>query len=95
MTVVTHVVGKIVALCHKGGGDPKGCENPPPTLPPTSDCTDRTGKSRPACIGISTGHPDITAGTIGARVTDGTDVYALSPNPPKDRDGRREDSGRG
>jgi hypothetical protein len=31
-------------------------------------------------IGVSTGHPDITAGTIGARVTDGTDVYALSNN---------------
>jgi len=35
---------------------------------------------RPVHIGISTGHPDITAGTIGARVTDGTDVYALSNN---------------
>ena len=31
-------------------------------------------------IGVSTGHPDITAGTIGARVTDGTNVYALSNN---------------
>ena len=35
---------------------------------------------RPVPIGISTGHPDITAGTIGARVTDGTIVYALSNN---------------
>lgn len=26
------------------------------------------------------GHPDITAGTIGCRVTDGTNVYALSNN---------------
>lgn len=31
-------------------------------------------------IGISTGHPAITAGTIGCRVTDGTNVYALSNN---------------
>ena len=31
-------------------------------------------------IGVSTGHPTITAGTIGARVTDGTIVYALSNN---------------
>ena len=31
-------------------------------------------------IGVSTGHPNITAGTIGARVTDGTNVYALSNN---------------
>jgi hypothetical protein len=35
---------------------------------------------RPVPIGVSTGHPDITAGTIGARVTDGADVYALSNN---------------
>ena len=31
-------------------------------------------------IGVSTGHPAITVGTIGCRVTDGTDVYALSNN---------------
>jgi len=37
---------------------------------------------RPVPIGISTGHPSITAGTIGARVkdTDGPHVYALSNN---------------
>ena len=35
---------------------------------------------RPAPIGISTGHPNVTAGTISCRVTDGTDVYALSNN---------------
>ena len=37
---------------------------------------------RPVPIGVSTGHPAITAGTIGARVTDGdgTFVYALSNN---------------
>ena len=35
---------------------------------------------RPTPIGVSTGHPDITAGTIGARVTNGTIVYALSNN---------------
>jgi hypothetical protein len=29
---------------------------------------------------VSTGHPDVTAGTIGCRVTDGTNVYALSNN---------------
>jgi hypothetical protein len=31
-------------------------------------------------IGVSTGHPDITAGTIGCRVTDGNNFYALSNN---------------
>ncbi|MGH7563807.1 MAG: hypothetical protein ACREK5_05235 [Gemmatimonadota bacterium] len=35
---------------------------------------------RPVPIGVSTGHPDITAGTIGARVRRGTTVYALSNN---------------
>jgi hypothetical protein len=35
---------------------------------------------RPAPIGVSTGHPLVTAGTIGCRVTDGTFVYALSNN---------------
>ena len=35
---------------------------------------------RPVPIGVSTGHPDITAGTIGCRVTDGDYVYALSNN---------------
>jgi hypothetical protein len=35
---------------------------------------------RPAPIGVSTGHPNITAGTISCRVTDGTNVYALSNN---------------
>ncbi len=37
--------------------------------------------SRPVPIGVSTGHPDITAGTIGCRVKDGSgNVYALSNN---------------
>ncbi len=36
---------------------------------------------RPVPIGVSTGHPDITAGTLGARVIDGFgNVYALSNN---------------
>jgi hypothetical protein len=35
---------------------------------------------RPVPIGVSIGHPAITAGTIGARVTDGTQVFALSNN---------------
>jgi len=36
---------------------------------------------RPVPIGVSTGHPDITAGTIGCRVKDANgNVYALSNN---------------
>ena len=41
---------------------------------------DRTARARPAPIGFSVGHPDITAGTLGARVTDGNNVYILSNN---------------
>jgi hypothetical protein len=42
---------------------------------------DTTARYRPAPIGVSTGHPDITAGTIGARVKDlYGNVYALSNN---------------
>lgn len=44
-----------------------------------SDPTDRF--ARPVPIGVSTGHPDITAGTIGCRVKDlNGSVYALSNN---------------
>jgi len=40
-----------------------------------------TGRyDRPVPTGVSTGHPDITAGTIACRVTDGSNVYALSNN---------------
>ncbi|MBI4564817.1 MAG: hypothetical protein HY716_09025 [Planctomycetes bacterium] len=45
---------------------------------PGADPTAR--QTRPVPIGVSTGHPSITAGTIGCRVTDGTDVFALSNN---------------
>jgi hypothetical protein len=36
--------------------------------------------ARPVPIGVSTGHPDITAGTISCRVVKGGAVYALSNN---------------
>jgi hypothetical protein len=35
---------------------------------------------RPVPIGVSTGHPSITAGTISCRVTNGSAVYVLSNN---------------
>jgi hypothetical protein len=41
---------------------------------PTQRC------NRPVPIGVSVGHPSITAGTIGARVTNGPAVFALSNN---------------
>jgi hypothetical protein len=43
--------------------------------------TDPTLRYRPAPVGVSTGHPAITAGTIGARVRDAEgNVHALSNN---------------
>ncbi|TVP59895.1 MAG: hypothetical protein EA351_01115 [Gemmatimonadales bacterium] len=42
---------------------------------------DRTARVRPAPIGFSVGHPDITAGTLGARVVNGGgQVFILSNN---------------
>jgi hypothetical protein len=74
--VVIQVVGKVYALHHQPGhsGGPGGGENAP------AGCTTTERCERPVPIGVSTGHPDITAGTIGARVTDGPNVYALSNN---------------
>ena len=49
-------------------------------VPPEPNPT--TKWPRPVPIGVSTGHPDITAGTIGCRVTDPANqkVFALSNN---------------
>ena len=55
-----------------------GKKNLPPCPPPGPGLNER--HPRPVPIGVSTGHPAITAGTLGARVTDGSDVYALSNN---------------
>ncbi len=70
--VVTHVTGEIFAFPkpdNPGGGKK------------AKDEVDPTARfDRPVPIGVSTGHPVITAGTIRVRVTDGTDVYALSNN---------------
>lgn len=47
----------------------------------SSDITDpRRTFPRPVPIGVSTGQIDVTAGTIGARVVSGSDVFALSNN---------------
>ena len=55
------------------------------SLPPASATTLTQSKPprwypRPVPIGVSTGHPDITAGTIGCRVKKDGAVYALSNN---------------
>lgn len=67
--VVVLVTGEIKAWKGPPGGGNGG------------DDVDHTVRfDRPVPLGISTGHPDITAGTLGARLTDGTNVYALSNN---------------
>jgi hypothetical protein len=84
--VVVQVTGEFFALQQangkgngkgggNGGGNGKGKGNG------GGSSFDRTARYRPAPIGVSTGHPDITAGTIGARVRDaGGNLYALSNN---------------
>lgn len=43
-------------------------------------CHMTTDDCHPAPLGVSIGHPDVTAGTLGALVTDGTNVFILSNN---------------
>lgn len=43
-------------------------------------CQMTTDHCDPAPLGVSIGHPDVTAGTLGALVTDGEDVFILSNN---------------
>ncbi|MEA3360995.1 MAG: hypothetical protein U9R17_16540 [Thermodesulfobacteriota bacterium] len=73
------VTGKFYALA-KGGVPGKPPVEEPPTPDPEVPIDPTAWFERPVPIGVSTGHPAITAGTIGCRVTDGTDVYALSNN---------------
>jgi hypothetical protein len=70
VSVEAVVTGKIYAL--KPGGNGK---------PPSTGVDPTARFDRPVPIGVSTGHPNITAGTIGCRVKDGSgNVYALSNN---------------
>ena len=72
--MVAHAVGKIIALDHRASGKKKKGGTPPA-------CDGKTLCPRPVPIGVSTGHPAITAGTIGARIKDAVGrVYALSNN---------------
>ena len=64
-----------------GKGKQPACETPEdPPKEPAPEPLPSERFDRPVPIGVSTGHPDITAGTIGARVTDGDNVWALSNN---------------
>jgi hypothetical protein len=64
--VIPEVTGPFVALPAESNED----DNADP----------KRGFERPVPIGVSTGHPKVTAGTIGARVTDGLRAFALSNN---------------
>lgn len=70
--VRTEVTGRFYAL--RG----ETCE----TTSQTSDgfCTSAERWPFPVPTGVSVGHPNMTAGTIAARVTDGVDEYILSNN---------------
>lgn len=82
VTVVPTVTGEISALHHRDGHDKGGGGGGGEDPAPDPDPVDPTARfDRPVPIGVSTGHPAITAGTIGARVMDGDgNVYALSNN---------------
>jgi hypothetical protein len=67
------VTGRIEAL--QKGNKPNG---KPGASQPAPDPTARW--PRPVPIGVSTGHPAITAGTIGCRVISGGKLYVLSNN---------------
>jgi len=74
VSVEVVVTGKIYAL-------PKPEGNPGGGKPPSQSIDPKGWFPRPVPIGVSTGNQgEISSGTIGCRVTDGTNVYALSNN---------------
>ncbi len=88
--VVVQVTGKIFAIHHACGhtGGPPGsdpfppCTDPPPPPEEAGSDDPKSRFARPDIpIGVSTGNiNECSAGTIGARVTDGSAFYALSNN---------------
>jgi len=78
-----HMVKVYVKSARDRRGVPSELDGVPVAVEVTGEIRalgDTTARHRPAPIGVSTGHPQITAGTIGAMVTDGANVYALSNN---------------
>lgn len=64
--VVPEVTGQFAAL--SAPSESKSAVDPTTSFP------------RPVPIGVSAGHPQVSAGTIGARVTDGSRTFGLSNN---------------
>ena len=80
--VRTEVTGEFWALGH---GPRSHLPPPPPRVRRAAaegdEPVNRRGRfPRPVPIGVSGGQPDVTAGTIGARVSDGERTFALSNN---------------
>lgn len=81
VAVETVFTGRFYSLAPPTCGGPPSQRPPECFAEPDPDTVDPKARfERPVPIGVSTGHPSITAGTIGARVSDGTKVYALSNN---------------
>lgn len=81
VTVQAVVTGKFYALAP--GGKPGKPDKPPKPGKPGNGKNINPKKrfERPVPIGVSTGNEgECSSGTIGARVTDGANVYALSNN---------------
>ncbi len=76
VSVITEVTGPFVSYADP----PSGAETRVLGDEADGRVDPKAGFPRPVPIGVSTGHPDVTAGTIGARVTDGARVFALSNN---------------
>ncbi len=70
ITLVPEVTGPFRALAQ----EPSQSESDGNPVDP------RSHFPRPVPIGVSSGQANVTAGTIGARVTNGTEVFALSNN---------------
>ncbi|MGB7292951.1 MAG: hypothetical protein WBD99_12330 [Thermodesulfobacteriota bacterium] len=75
---------QVYATTNQVRGIPNRLEGIPVIVKVTDEFVARCPKGwcdRPVPIGVSTGHPDITAGTIGCRVKDASgNFYALSNN---------------
>ncbi len=81
LPVMLEVSGPVYAWrgnCNSPYADPAVCTAEPLAPPGGVDPTARF--DRPVPIGVSTGHPGITAGTLGCRVQAGCHNYALSNN---------------
>ena len=69
------------AIPRAAEADPRAARRGAEAVPRGAEAVDPTRSfPRPVPIGVSTGHPNVTAGTIGARVTDGARTFALSNN---------------